>query len=55
MSSAPGQRVRDCLARAYGTGSSILSDNAPTMILWEPMTMSTSRHQWTGCLQMDVG
>ena len=55
MSSAPGQQVRDCLAWAHGTGSSILSDNAPAMILCEPMTMSTSRHQWAGCLRMDVG
>ena len=55
MSSALGKRVQDCLAWAYGTGSSILGDNAPAMVLWEPMTMSTSRHQLTGCLRMDVG
>ena len=51
MSSAPGQRVQDCLAWVYGTGSSIVSDNAPAMVLWELTTMSTNRHQWTGCLQ----
>ena len=54
MSSAPGQQVQDCLARAHGTGSSIVSDNPPAMVLCDPMTMSTNRHQWTGCLQVDV-
>ena len=53
MSSVPGQRVQDCLTRAHGTGSSIVSDNPPAMILWEQITMSTNRHQWTGCLRMD--
>ena len=50
-----GQWVQGCLAQAHGTGSSILSDNAPAMVLWEPMMMNTNRYQWTGCLWMDVG
>ena len=35
MSSAPGQRVKDSLAQAHGTGSSIVSDNPLAMVLWE--------------------
>ena len=45
VSSAHGQRVRDCLARAHGTGSYIVGDNPSAMVLWEPLTMSMSRHQ----------
>ena len=55
MSSAPGQRVRDCLVRAHSMGSTILSDNAPATVLWEPMKMRTKHYQWTGCLRTNVG
>ena len=54
MSSVPWQRVQGCLAQAHRTGSSIVGDNTPAMVLWEPMAMSTIRHQWTGCLRIDA-